>query len=222
MTPEVWPRRDDIFLIGITGNIATGKSTIDAMLAAKGAAVLDSDGLVYELQRPGQPVLERIVERFGREILTESGELDRPRLGQLVFGNPEALRGLELIVHPAVRAENKRRMLAAPAGSVLVWDAIKLYESGMADACNTVWAVTAPADQQFERLQRSRGMATETAWQRIRAQPPQEEKAARADFVIDNGGSLDDTQRQVDAAWRQTAEVWLAGRTPTPYTPNLA
>jgi dephospho-CoA kinase len=209
VTPEVWPTRADLYLIGITGNIATGKSTVDAMLAAKGADVVDADGLVHQLQRQGEPVWQRIVKRFGREILGPDGELDRAKLGQLVFGDALALRDLELIVHPAVRAETKRRMATAPAGSVLVLDAIKLYESGMAGACNTVWAVTAPAEQRFARLQTQRAMATEVAWQRIRAQPAQEDKASRAGVVIDNGGRLEDTQRQVDEAWDATAGAWL-------------
>ncbi|HLG69348.1 MAG TPA: dephospho-CoA kinase [Chloroflexota bacterium] len=212
MTPEDWPRRPDIYLIGITGNIATGKSTIDAMLAAKGAEVLDADRVVHELERKGQPAWQRIVERFGEGILTAQGELDRAKLGQVVFSDPVALQDLELIVHPAVRDEERRRILEAAPGTVMVVDAIKLFESGMADACNSVWAVTAPADQQFARLQRQRGMATEVAWQRIRAQPPQSEKAALASVVIDNGGSLEDTEQQVDAAWARTAGAWQAGR----------
>jgi dephospho-CoA kinase len=209
MTPEVWPRRPDIYLIGITGNIATGKSTIDAMLAAKGAEVLDADRVVHELERKGEPAWQRIVERFGEGILTPEGELDRAKLGQLVFSDPVALSDLELIVHPAVRDEERRRILEAPPGTVMVVDAIKLFESGMAESCNTVWAITAPPEQQFERLQRQRRMATEVAWQRIRAQPPQQEKAGRADVVIANGGTLEETQRQVDEAWRQTAGAWL-------------
>jgi dephospho-CoA kinase len=212
VTPDSWPRREDLYLIGITGNIAVGKSTVDAMLAAKGAEVLDADGVVRELQRCGEPVWQAIVERFGTEVLDAEGELDRPRLGQLVFGNADALRDLELIVHPAVRDEERRRILGATAGSVLVIDAIKLYESGMADSCREVWAVTAPADQQLARLMRQRGMAEDAARQRITAQPPQAEKAARAEVVIDNGGSLEDTQRQVDEAWAATAGAWLKVR----------
>ncbi len=212
MTPESWPKRPDVYLIGITGNIATGKSTIDGMLAAKGAHVLDADRVVHELQRKGLPTWQRIVERFGREILGADGELDRAKLGQMVFADADALRDLELIVHPAVRDEERRRILEAPAGTVLVVDAIKLFESGMADSCDTVWAITAPAEQQLERLRRQRSMADEVAWQRIRAQPPQEEKTAMADVIIDNGGSLEAAQRQVDDAWDRTAGGWLAAR----------
>lgn len=182
------------------------------MLEAKGAEVLDADRVVHDLQRQGQPVWQAIVDRFGRKVLTAEGELDRPKLGELVFGDPQALKDLELIVHPAVRDEEKRRIREAAPGAVLAIDAIKLFESGMADACNTVWTITAPAEQQVERLKRQRAMAEDIAWQRIRAQPPQEEKAARADVVIDNSGTVEDTRRQVEAAWARTAGAWLAGR----------
>lgn len=212
MTPDVWPKRDDVYAIGITGNIATGKSVVDAMLAAHGALVMDADQVTRDLQRPGQPVLKAIVERFGPDVLTPAGELDRARLAQIVFSDPKALQDLELLVHPAVRQEERRRLAAARPGSVLVLDAIKLIESGMAGSCDSVWAVTAPFDEQLDRLQRQRGMPAELAEQRIRAQPPQEEKIRRADIVIRNDGSLDATQRQVDEAWERTADVWLRTR----------
>lgn len=212
MTPEEWPRRRDVYLIGMTGNIATGKSTVDAMLAAKGAEVLDADRVVHDLQRKGQPAWQRIVARFGQDVLTPQGELDRAKLGKIVFSDAAALQDLELIIHPAVRDEERRRILEAPSGTVLVVDAIKLFESGMAAACNTVWAVTAPAEAQLQRLQRQRGMAEDLARQRINAQLPQEEKAGRADVVIDNSGTLEQTQAQIDRAWTATAGAWLAER----------
>jgi dephospho-CoA kinase len=201
-----------VYVIGITGNIAVGKSTVDGMLAAKGAQILDADRTVHELERKGQPAWQQIVDRFGPDVLSADGELDRPKLGQLVFGNPDALRDLELIIHPAVRQEVKRRILAAGRDSVLVLDAIKLIESGMVTACQSVWAIVASAEQQLERLRRQRGMSEELAWQRIRAQPPQDEKTALADLVLDNRGALESTQRQVDDAWQKTAGAWLEGR----------
>jgi dephospho-CoA kinase len=216
LTPERWPKRDDIYAIGITGNIASGKSVVDAMLAAKGAEVMDADQVTRDLQRPGQPVLKAIVERFGPDVLTMEGELDRAKMGQIVFSDPEALKDLELLVHPAVREEERRRLEAARSGSVLVIDAIKLIESGMADSCDSVWAVTALFEAQMDRLQRHRGMSAELADQRIRAQPSQEEKIQRADVVIRNDGSLEDAQRQVDEAWERTAGIWLARRAQAP------
>jgi dephospho-CoA kinase len=214
LTPEAWPKRPDIYVIGVTGNIATGKSTIDGMLAAKGAEVLDADQVVRDLQRKGLPAWQRIVDRFGRDILGADGELDRAKLGELVFNDAAALRDLELVVHPAVRDEERRRILEAPAGTIMAVDAIKLFESGMADSCDSVWVVTAPAEQQLARLQRQRSLAKDVAWQRINAQPPQEEKARQADVVIDNSGDLQDTQRQVDQAWQKTAGTWLERQRP--------
>jgi len=174
------------------------------MLAEKRAQVMDADQVVFELERAGQPVWQAIVERFGRQVLLEDGELDRAGLGRIVFGDSQALRDLELIVHPAVRQEIRRQLADAPSGGILVLDAIKLIESGMAEACNSVWAVTAPEQQQIERLLQ-RGLSSETAWQRVQAQGPQAEKVARADQVIDNSGSLARTQRQVEDAWQRTA-----------------
>lgn len=192
-------------MIGVTGNIAAGKSTVDAMLAAKGALVIDADRIVHDVERKAEPAWQAIVDRFGGDILGADGELDRAKLGHLVFGDPIALRDLELIVHPAVRLAVRRRLDEALAGSVVVIDAVKLIESGMAGACDSVWVVTAAPEQQFQRLLSQRAMATESAWQRIRAQAPQREKVAQADVVIDNGGSLGVTQHQVDAAWQRTA-----------------
>jgi len=211
LPPEVFPRRADLYAIGVTGNIATGKSTVDAMLAAKGAIVVDADAVVRDLERAGQPVLRQIVDRFGPHTLDARGELDRAGLARMVFGSPEALRDLELIVHPAVRAEVKRRIIEAPPRSVLAIDAVKLIESGMADACDTIWAVTAGEDQQIKRLAEQRSMSGQDALQRLRAQPDPEDKVRRADVVIDNSASLEALRRQVDDAWDRTAGAWLSG-----------
>ena len=212
LPPEVFPKRGDVYVIGVTGNIAAGKSTVDAMLAAKGAEVIDADGTTRDLQRRGEPAWKAILDRFGTDILAPDGELDRPKLGEIVFGNPDALRKLELIIHPLVRQEVRRRILAAAAGSVLVIDAIKLLESGMSTACHSLWAVLAPVDQQLARLQTQRAMPEAVARQRIGAQASPEEKANRADVVIDNAGGLDDLQRQVDSGWEGTAGAWLHAR----------
>jgi dephospho-CoA kinase len=200
--------RDDVYLIGLTGNIGVGKSTVDAMLAAKGAAVLDADRVVHDLQRNGEPVWRGIVDRFGAAILRQDGELDRAKLGQLVFADPSALADLEAIVHPAVHEEEFRRIREAPSGSVLVLDAVKLIESGMAANCHTLWVVTAPSEQQVARLKAQRGMTEEAAWQRIQAQPPQPEKVAKADVVIDNSRDLAQTEAQVHEAWQRTVVPW--------------
>src|SRR5438067_6640199 len=160
-------------MVGITGNIATGKSVVDGMLAAKGAEIMDADQVTRDLQQPGQIAFQAIVDRFSPDILTPEGQLDRGKLGQIVFSDLTALKDLELIIHPAVREEERRRLATARSGTVLAGDAIKLIESGMADACNSVWAVVASSDHQLERLQHQRGMSAELALQRINAQPPQ-------------------------------------------------
>jgi dephospho-CoA kinase len=189
------------YLIGLTGNIATGKSTVAKMLEELGAIVIDADALVHELQQPGTPVYKDIVAAFGPGILDRAGEIDRKALGSIVFADPEKLRTLESIVHPAVLIESARRIAEAPT-PIVVYEAIKLIEAGRAEMCDALWVVTARSDVQLQRLMRDRHMSEAEARQRIEAQPPQSEKVARATVVIDNSDTLDDTQRQVVAAYR--------------------
>jgi dephospho-CoA kinase len=188
-------------LIGLTGNIATGKSTVARMLEELGATVIDADALVHELQRKGTPVFNDIVAAFGPGILDQVGEIDRKALGSIVFADPERLRVLESIVHPAVLIESMQRIMEAPT-PIVVYEAIKLIEAGRAEMCSALWVVTARSDVQLQRLMRDRQMSEAEARQRIEAQPPQSEKIKRATVVIDNSGSRDDTQRQVETAYR--------------------
>ncbi|WP_352428008.1 dephospho-CoA kinase [Thermoflexus sp.] len=190
-------------LIGLTGNIACGKSTVARMLAEMGAAVIDADAVAHAVIRKGTPTYEAIVRRFGPEILGPDGEIDRRRLGDRVFRDPAALRDLEAIVHPAVLAAIQERLAAGVEAPAVVIEAIKLIESGFARACDTLWVVTCPEREQVRRLMAERGLSEEEAWVRIRAQPPPEEKIRLADEVIDNGGDLEATRRQVEAAWRR-------------------
>jgi len=156
-----------------------------------------------QVQQPGEPVYQQIVETFGDAILVESdGPIDRQRLGAIVFSDPQALRRLEQIVHPAVHA----RILAwlddaATYARVAVIDAVKLLEAGWKQVCDAVWVVTCTQDQQLRRLMEMRGMSEAEARMRISAQPTQESRIAQADVVIDNSGALDVTRAQVDAAW---------------------
>ncbi len=189
------------YLIGLTGNIATGKSTVAKMLEDLGATVIDADALVHELQRKGTPVYDDIIAAFGPGILDGAGEIDRKKLGAIVFGDPAQLRRLESIVHPAVLIESARRIMEAET-PVVVYEAIKLIEAGRADMCDALWVVTARPDAQLQRLMRDRQMSEAEARQRIEAQPPQSEKIRRAAVVIDNSGSLEETQQQVAAAFR--------------------
>ena len=189
------------YLIGLTGNIATGKSTVARMLEDLGATVIDADALVHELQRKGTPAYDAIVAAFGSGILDRAGEIDRKALGSIVFADPEKLRVLESIVHPAVLSESMRRITEAPT-RVVVYEAIKLIEAGRAEMCDALWVITARSEVQLQRLMRDRHMSETDARQRIEVQPPQSEKIKRATVVIDNSGSLEEARRQVTTAFQ--------------------
>lgn len=193
-------RGEHPFVIGITGNIGTGKSTVGEVLVALGADLIDADKVAHRVMRPGTQVHADVVATFGPRILTASGEIDRGELGAIVFGNPEALAHLEAIVHPAT-IERIGRRIATTSADVVVVEAIKLLESGLADVCDSVWVTTCRREQQIERLVDQRGLSRDEARRRVDAQGSQAEKAARADVVIDNAGPLPATREQVQAAW---------------------
>jgi dephospho-CoA kinase len=188
-------------LVGLTGNIATGKSTVARMLVDLGATVIDADVVAHEVIRAGGPVYAEVVDAFGTEVVGPDGEIDRARLGAKVFAEPEAMRRLEAIVHPAVLAEVAQRVAAAR--STVVVEAIKLIEAGMAEGCDSLWVTTCPAAQQVRRLTDERGLSCEEAERRVCAQPPQEEKLALADVVIDTSGDLAETRAQVQTEWER-------------------
>ncbi|MFL7792546.1 MAG: dephospho-CoA kinase [Anaerolineae bacterium] len=188
--------------VGLTGNIGTGKSTVARMLAELGAEAIDADQVTREVMRAGTPVHAAIIEAFGPGALTPGGEIDRKRLGEIVFFDPAALARLEAIVHPAT-IEAIARRVAASGARVVVIEAIKLVEAGMADGYDSLWVTTCRSEQQVERILAARSMTRAEAEQRVRAQPPQEEKIARADVVIDTSGTLEQTRRQVQEAWER-------------------
>jgi dephospho-CoA kinase len=189
-------------IVGLTGNIGTGKSTVAGMLAELGAKVIDADQVAHEVMRAGTPAHAAIVAAFGPDMLTPDGEIDRKRLGRLVFVDPTALARLEAVVHPAT-IEAIHRCISHSAARVVVVEAIKLIESGMADAYDSIWVTTCRREQQIQRIVGARGLSRTEAEQRVQAQPPQEGKIARADVVIDNSRSLSRTRMQVQAAWEQ-------------------
>ncbi|MGQ9467715.1 MAG: dephospho-CoA kinase [Anaerolineae bacterium] len=193
------------YVIGLTGNIATGKSTVARMMRDLGATVIDADQVAHEVMRAGTPVHQAVVETFGPQVLRPDGEIDRARLGAIVFSDPQALAQLEAIVHPAVLEEVARRIAAAPTPVVVV-EAIKLIESGMAEAFDALWVTTCPVEEQVRRLMADRGLSRPDAERRVYAQPPQEAKIARAAVVISTDGSLEETRAQVEAAWRALLE----------------
>lgn len=197
-----------MYTIGLTGNIATGKSTVAEMLADLGAYVIDADALAHDVMRPGTEVHRAIVRRFGADVVAPGGEIDRAALGAIVFADPAALADLERIVHPAVVRETLA-LLARSGAAVRVVEAIKLLEADMQRYCDAIWVVVASREQQVRRLMETRGLSLDEAQLRIDAQPPAAEKVARADVVIDNGGSLDETRAQVLQGWRA---ILTAGR----------
>ena len=190
------------FLIGLTGNIATGKSLVGEMLARLGANVIDADRVAHEVMRVGGPAFSAVVEAFGPSVLAADGTIDRAKLGDIVFRDGGALERLEAAVHPAVIAEVGRR-IALATEPVVVVEAIKLIEAGMHRGYDALWVVTAPRHLQIARLKAARGLTEEEAVLRVDAQPPQEEKAALADRVLVNDGSLDQLQQEVQRAWAQ-------------------
>jgi dephospho-CoA kinase len=191
-------------LLGLTGNIACGKTTVGQMLLELGAArYIDADEVVHQLYEPGQPIYAGVVAAFGQEILTPQGMIDRRRLGNIVFNDPEALRRLEGIVHPAVGAAIAAEIQAAAPDAVLILDAVKLLEGGLSALCKSRWLVICEEGQQLRRLMERSGLSEEEARARLRAQPPIEPKLPLVDEVIDNSGALDETRAQVEAAWRR-------------------
>ncbi|MGD8473929.1 MAG: dephospho-CoA kinase [Anaerolineae bacterium] len=189
-------------LIGLTGNIATGKSLVAQMLAELGAFVIDADRVAHEVMAPDGPAYDAVIEAFGRDVVAPDGTVDRGKLGEIVFRDPKALERLEKAVHPATIAEVTLRILQATKPVVVV-EAIKLIEAGMHRAYDALWVVTAPRSLQIERLVNERGLAEEEAALRVDAQPPQEEKAAVADLVIVNDGSVEALREKVQAAWAE-------------------
>jgi dephospho-CoA kinase len=191
-------------LIGLTGNIATGKSRVTRILARLGARVIDADQVAHEVMKPGGRAYDAVVQAFGTEILAGDGTVDRSKLGAIVFRDPAALRRLEAAVHPAILVEVERR-IAEATEPVVVIEAIKLIEAGMVQDYDALWVVTTPRPIQIMRLVTNRGLTEEEAALRVDAQPPQEEKAALADIVIENAGTLSQLQRKVEAAW---GKIW--------------
>jgi dephospho-CoA kinase len=191
------------YVIGLTGNIATGKSVVGQLLSELGAEHIDADRLAHQMMAAGTPTCERIAAAFGTQVLRPDGSIDRGKLGSIVFADADALARLEAIVHPEVVART-RQLIADSAAMVLVVEAIKLIESGMViQLCDALWVVTASRATQIRRLVEQRRLSYEEAVLRIDAQPPQEAKVAQADVVIDNDDSVESTRQQVIKAWRE-------------------
>jgi len=195
MSNERFPR------LGLTGNIATGKSTVAHMLRELGAYVIDADQVAREVVEPGQPTLAAVVAQFGEAVLRPDGSLDRKALGAIVFNNKEKLRQLEGVMQPGIRQALQAAIDHAPSQQVVVIEAIRLIEGGWDKQCDSLWVTTCPAALQVARLMQSRGLSRAEAEARVQAQNPQAEKLARADVIIDTSNGIDDTNRQTLAAW---------------------
>lgn len=194
------------YIIGLTGNIATGKSVVRRMLEHLGAYTIDADSLGHRAIAKGAPGYQPVLALFGKWIIGKDGEIDRSRLADLVFRDPVALEQLEDIVHPLVE-QAVDIFIRRARQKVVVVEAIKLLESSLKTSCNTIWVTYAPENIQVERLMRKRGMSREQALERIHAQLPQSEKIAAAAVVIRNSGSYDDLWKQVSEAWKQVAAL---------------
>ena len=188
-------------VIGLTGNIATGKSTILNYLTEKCAFIIDADKLGHRVIEPGGQAYDAVVRAFGRDILREDGTIDRKKLGRIVFSNPLDLGRLEKIVHPKIFDLGKQE-IDENDSPVIVLEAIKLLEAGlMSTLCDEIWVVTSSLGNQLRRLLETRRMEESEARRMIELQPPQAAKVNQADRVIDNDGSLAELHAQLDAIW---------------------
>lgn len=184
--------------VGLTGGVASGKSTVSSRLAQLGAIVVDADLLARAVVAPGTPGLAAVVEEFGEDVLTPEGHLDRPALGALVFADESRRRALEAILHPLIRAAGAELEAAAPQDAVVVHDIPLLTETGQAGAFDAVVVVDVPVEVQIRRMIEQRGMSSADAEARVAAQASRDERLAIADFVIDNTGDLDALEARVD------------------------
>ena len=189
-------------ILGITGNIACGKTAVGKMLLKLGAErYIDADAVVHKLYESGQPIAVRVAQAFGQGVMAPDGSVDRKALGALVFQDAEAMRRLEAIVHPAVGQALLEELSQVSPSGVAVIDAVKLLEGGSGALCQSKWLVVCPEEQELARLMARNHLSEEEARARLRAQPPLAPRLALVDEVIDNSGSLAQTRRQVEAAF---------------------
>jgi len=192
-----------VLRVGLTGGIGSGKSEVAKRLAAQGAVVIDADAVAREVVEPGTDGLAEVVAAFGREVLRPDGGLDRPKLGDVVFADPERLGRLNAIIHPRVAARMADLEQAAGPGAIVVHDVPLIAENGRAGVYDVVVVVDTLPRTQIERLARHRGMTREQAKSRMAAQASREQRLAIADIVVDNSGSLAELDRQVGDLWAE-------------------
>ncbi|AXQ57763.1 MULTISPECIES: dephospho-CoA kinase [Streptomyces] len=192
-----------MLIVGLTGGIGAGKSEVSRLLVEHGAHLVDADRIAREVVEPGTPGLAAVVEAFGEAVLAADGSLDRPKLGEIVFADPERRAVLNGIVHPLVGARSAELQSQAPEDGVVVHDVPLLTENGLAELYDLVIVVDVEPATQVERLVRSRGMSEEEARARMAAQAGREERLAVADIVIDNEVSLDALRGRVAEVWAE-------------------
>lgn len=195
-------------IVGLTGGIGSGKSTVARFFEARGAAIIDADRLAREAVLPGTPGFAAILERFGPGVLAPGGDLDRAALGRIVFGDEEARRALNAIVHPEVARLAAERMatLSAAGQALIVYDVPLLFENGLERFLPETIVVSVPEEVQRARVHARDGLRPEEIEARLRAQLPLAQKAVRATYVIDNSGSLEQTEASVDALWKNLVQ----------------
>ena len=201
-------RSRPVLLVGLTGGIGSGKSTVAALLVRSGAVVVDADAVARSVVEPGTAALAALVERFGEGVLETGGGLDRPKLAELAFADQQSRRDLEAITHPAINTEFLRRIQEAPADAIVVCDVPLLAESDQARARGypVIVVVEAPLALRLDRLE-ARGVSRDDAARRIAAQASDEERRAIATHIIDNSGDLDTLERQVDDLWTDLLRI---------------
>ena len=199
------------YLIGLTGNIGTGKSTVMRILQEFGAEIIDADRVAHEVMQPGGKAYLKVIEAFGDSILQADGSFDRKKLGAVVFSHPEKLQQLESITHPAVE-EKLVEHLQTTQSPVVVFEAIKLIEAGLTKLCQEVWVVTSARETQLKRLAETRHMSRADAERRLSAQKPQAEMVKAAQVVIDNSGSLETLRKTLEAEWARVQRQLAAQR----------
>jgi len=194
-----------MFVIGLTGGLGTGKTTVAEMLREKGAVVIHADQLGHQVYEPGRPAYHEIVEAFGPQVLGDGGRIDRRRLAQLVFSDAEALARLNRITHPRIRQAMQEQLaqLARAGVQVAVVEAALLLEAGWDDLVDEIWVTVAPPEVAAQRAAARSGIPMEEAMARIRAQLDNEKRVQRAHVVIDTSRPLEETRRQVEEEWRK-------------------
>jgi len=200
-----------LLVVGLTGGIASGKSTVSLLLKEKGAVIIDADTIARQIMQPGKPAWIKIVNHFGRQILNEKNDIDRRKLGNIVFSDKTQLEFLNSITHPEIINEIKVQLeyYRNLQKKVVIIDAALLIEVGLLKLVDEVWVVTVNENVQLERLMaREKNLSPEQAKNRIKSQMPQEEKIKYADRVINNNGSIESTKIQIDNIWREISKQW--------------